>query len=134
MTDEVFSHLFSRARRSGHPIRALHVGDTYLQPPECARVESIRCSDHPRLYNYAPVRGETELIAAFQRRILECTGEEIDPDLIQVTLGATGGIAVTIDALLSPGEELILLAPFWPLVRGSARRRGVRVIEVPFWD
>ncbi|MBN8610487.1 MAG: pyridoxal phosphate-dependent aminotransferase [Deltaproteobacteria bacterium] len=139
LSDAVFSKLVARARQnterngSGN-LYALHVGDTYLDPYEGARAEAIRTIDHGRLHNYSPVQGEPVLLDAILAHVARRSGVTLDRELVQVVSGATAGIAVVVDALLSPGDELLLLAPFWPLVRGTTQRRGGRAIEVPFWD
>jgi N-succinyldiaminopimelate aminotransferase len=35
--------------------------------------------------------------------------------------------------LLEPGDELLLPAPFWPLIRGAVKLRGAIAVEVPFY-
>jgi N-succinyldiaminopimelate aminotransferase len=134
LSDAVFSKLVARARERGGKTYPLHVGDTYLEPYEGARAEAIRSVDHHRLHNYAPVQGEPALLDAILAHVERRSGARLDRELVQVVSGATAGIAVVVDALLSPGDELLLLAPFWPLVRGTTQRRGGRAMEVPFWD
>jgi N-succinyldiaminopimelate aminotransferase len=134
LSDAVFSRLASRARARGGKVYPLHVGDTYLDPYEGARAEAMRSAEHERLHNYAPVQGEPLLLDAILRHVDRRAGVTLDRELVQVVSGATAGVAVVVDALLSPGEELLLLAPFWPLVRGTTQRRGGRAIEVPFFD
>lgn len=134
LSDAVFSRLAARARARGGKVFPLHVGDTYLEPFEGARAEAILTADHPRLHNYAPVQGEPALLDAILAHLTRRAGVTPDRELVQVVSGATAGVAVVVDALLAPGDELLLLSPFWPLVRGTTQRRGARAIEVPFWD
>lgn len=134
LSDAVFSRLVTRARARGGKVYPLHVGDTYLDPYEGARAEAMRSAEHHRLHNYAPVQGEPALLEAILRHVARRAGVSLDRELVQVVSGATAGVAVVVDALLSPGEELLLLAPFWPLVRGTTQRRGGRAVEVPFFD
>ena len=47
--------------------------------------------------------------------------------------GATAGLNVVCQVLLSPGDELILPTPSWPLARGLATARGAKTVEVPFY-
>jgi N-succinyldiaminopimelate aminotransferase len=134
LSDAVFSKLVARAREKGAAFFPLHVGDTYLEPFEGARAEAMRAADHPRLHNYAAVQGEPRLLDAIQRHVKRRSGVALDRERIQVVSGATAGIAVVLDALFSPGDELLLLAPYWPLVRGTSQRRGVLPVEVPLFD
>jgi N-succinyldiaminopimelate aminotransferase len=38
-----------------------------------------------------------------------------------------------VNVLLDPGDEVILPAPFWPLIRGIISARGAVAVEVPFY-
>src|SRR5258706_66484 len=62
---QVYSSLTQRAQKSGLPVRPLHVGDTYLDPPPVARAENQRLAEHPAMHAYAPVQGEPTLRDAF---------------------------------------------------------------------
>lgn len=134
LTDQVFSRLAARARALPGPIYPLHVGDTWLEPFEAARAEAQRTADTPRLHNYAPVHGEPVLLDAVIDH-LEQRGDCLVPrENVQIVSGATAGLAIAVEALLEPGDELLLPAPFWPLIRGIAQKRGVHAVEVPFFD
>ncbi len=99
-----------------------------------ARAESQHTTVYPRLHNYAPVHGEPMLLDAIAARLAERGGRPVPRECVQVTAGGTGGFACLANALLEPGEEVILLAPFWPLVRGIVAARGARPVQVPFHD
>ena len=134
LSDRVFSRLAARAKEHEGPIYPLHVGDTWMEPLEAARAEAQRTDAHPRLHNYAPVQGEPALLDAIEahlKRRGECL---VDRECVQVTSGATAGLSVVAEALLDPGDEVLLPAPFWPLIRGIIRKRGAKAVEVPFFD
>ncbi len=134
LSDRVFSRLAARAKEHPGPIFPLHVGDTWMGPIEAARAEAQRTALVPRLHNYAPVQGEPALLDAVGehlRRRGECL---VDRECVQVVSGATAGLSVVAEALLDPGDEVIVPAPFWPLIRGIVSKRGARAVEVPFFD
>ncbi len=134
LTDGVFSRLAARAKERGGDVFPLHVGDTWLDPPQAARAEAQLTSAVSRLHNYAPVQGEPVLIDAILRHVARRAGVRLERELVQVMSGATAALSVIADALLEPGEEVLVPAPFWPLIRGTVRRRGGRAIEIPFFD
>jgi N-succinyldiaminopimelate aminotransferase len=134
LSDAVYTSLAARAKARAGPVYALQVGDTWLEPPEFARAEAQRVADHPRLHAYSPVQGEPALLEAIQARLLARHGERVDPGNVQVMLGATAGLAIVIDTLFDPGDEVIVLAPYWPLIRGMVAARGAVPVEVPFFD
>lgn len=133
LSDRVYSNLAQKARGRPGPIYPLHVGDTYREPLVAARAESQRTEDHPRLHNYSPVQGESALLDAIVLDVRSRTGITLDREAIQVVAGATSGFSVACVTLLDPGDEVIVLAPFWPLIRGIVASRGATAVEVPFW-
>jgi N-succinyldiaminopimelate aminotransferase len=130
----VYSPLVQKAAARSERTFALQVGDTWRDPPACARAEAQRTADRPHLHAYAPVQGEPALLDAVQARLRARHGEAVDREAIQVMLGATAGLAVVVDAVIDPGDEVIVLAPFWPLIRGIVASRGATPVQVPFFD
>ncbi len=123
-------------RLAGHPgpLFPLHVGDTWRDPFVGARSEDIHASDHPRLHAYGNTRGLPELIDRIVEKLRVHNGLEHPAEEILVTAGATGGLAALAGAVLSPGDEMLILAPFWPLIRGIAQSFRAMPVEVPFYD
>jgi N-succinyldiaminopimelate aminotransferase len=80
---------------------------------------------------YAPLTGVPQLRAAIAAHQHRCYGLEIDPDeSVQVTFGATEGIAATMLGLLEPGDEVVVLEPFYDsyaatIAMAGATRRHV---------
>lgn len=131
-TETMVSSLFSKL---AHRIQAiegerftLHIGDTWLQPAPGTRMEDLKAADHPALNRYAVPHGHPQLIDAIVRR------REVDPGRLLVTAGATGALGAIAGALLAPQDEVLILAPFWPLIRGIVLSTRGRAIEVPFYD
>ena len=76
---------------------------------------------------YAPSTGIPELRHAVARKMKRFYGVEVDPDReITVTSGATEGMCATLFAILDPGDEVVLLEPFYdsyPPVAAMTRAR-----------
>jgi aspartate/methionine/tyrosine aminotransferase len=124
----VFSRLAHRIAALEGEVAPLHVGDTWLEPAVGARMQDLDAASEPGLHRYTNPMGHPGLTAALARR------RDIDPARILVSGGATGGLCAAAGALLDPGDEVLVLAPFWPLITGVVRAaRGVPV-EVPFYD
>ena len=134
LSDRVYGALVDEARKRPGPVHALNVGDTYLEPMPAARAEAQLASAFPRLHNYAPVQGEPALLAAIVDRVKRTHGVELDVANVQVMLGATGGFTVVCNTLLEAGDEVVVLSPFWPLIRGIVRSRSAVAVELPFYD
>lgn len=134
LSEGVFSHLAERAKTMTGTVHPLHVGDTYLEPMPEARAEAQRCAEQPQLHTYAPVQGQPELLDAIADKLTRRTGVRPEREGLQVMAGATAGLTTVCTALLSPGDEVILPAPFWPLIRGIIRARGAVPVELPLFD
>ncbi|QQR91539.1 MAG: pyridoxal phosphate-dependent aminotransferase [Myxococcales bacterium] len=134
LSDGVFSALMHEAKTLDKPVYPLHVGDTYLEPIKEAMAESQRSAEIQSLHCYSPVRGEPvllEQIASKLRR--QAANQAPSIDNIQVVNGATAGLSVICESLFEAGDEVIVLSPFWPLIRGILQKSGVKVIELPFF-
>ncbi len=133
LTDTVYSQLTARAKQRGGKMHALHIGDTYRQPPEAARKMVAQAADQVGMHVYPMPHGERALIDALSTHIKTRSGVQRDADCVQVLAGATNGYTVVCNALLDPGDEVVLLSPYWPLIRGIVASRGAVAVELPFW-
>jgi aspartate/methionine/tyrosine aminotransferase len=134
MPGAVYSPFADRLAEHPGPIYPLHVGDTWHDPFVGARAEDIRSADHPRLHAYGNTRGLPELVERVCQKLRIHNDLAHPPEEILITAGATGGLAALAGAVLSPGDEVLILAPFWPLIRGIAQSFRATPVEVPFYD
>jgi aspartate/methionine/tyrosine aminotransferase len=134
----VFADLAGRIasqRRKGAHLIGLHLGDSCRTPPSdarFARVEAGPCDDD--LYRYGDTTGIAPLRAAFAER-LDANGHgpaHVDPDKhVLVACGATHALFCALRAVLDPGDEVLVVAPYWPLAVGVIRAAGAAPVEVP---
>ncbi len=108
----IFTEMSALATRTG----AINLGqgfpDTDGAPEIIAVVETAMRSGGAN--QYAPLPGVPELCAAVADHQRRRYGLEVDPqDGVQVTFGATEAIAATVLGLLEPGDEVVVLEPFY---------------------
>jgi N-succinyldiaminopimelate aminotransferase len=120
--------------QTARPVIALHVGDTWMEPFAGARMEDLRERDFPGLHRYVETRGIPALVDAIVQKVRERNRVACERADVVVTAGATSGLSCAISALADPGEEVMILAPFWPLIRGITRSLRAVPVEVPFFD
>jgi N-succinyldiaminopimelate aminotransferase len=134
MPGAVFSPIARQldARSSGAV--PLHVGDTWLAPFAGGRMEDLRERDHPGLHRYSETQGLRETIDAIVEKIRARNRMPCERRAVLVTAGATGALGAALGMLAAPGEEVLILAPFWPLIRGIVQAFRARPVEVPFYD
>jgi aspartate/methionine/tyrosine aminotransferase len=121
--------------RAGGDLVALHLGDTHLSPPGEARFGNVEAGAHDAaLYRYGAITGHEPLKTAFAALLAAAARgpREIDPSRdVLVAAGATHAIFCGLRAVLEPGDEVLVAAPYWPLSVGVVRAAGGVPVEVP---
>jgi len=125
-----YSSLLARMAAHRGEIFPLHVGDTWRQAPEGGRPEELP-RGIPGINRYTDVHGLPELRDAIADRMRSRTGASLGRANVIVAGGATAGLMAAVGALVSPGEEVLLLSPHWPLIEGHVRMAGATPVEVP---
>lgn len=127
----VYSRLAARLETFPGERYPLHVGDTWMEPPAGCRMEDLSVGQYPGMHRYAPVHGLPALIEAILERERERTGLSLERENLLITAGATGGLGCAVGAILEPGEEVLILAPYWPLIEGIVRSFHGVPVPVP---
>lgn len=109
----------------------LHVGDTWMEPAVGTRQEDIRVADHPGVHKYVSPQGYRPLLEAIAARVASRTGVKTTWENVLVTAGGTGGLGAVAGAMLSPGDEVLIAAPHWPLIAGIVRIFHGKPVRVP---
>jgi N-succinyldiaminopimelate aminotransferase len=127
----VYSTLAGRLERFGGETYPLHVGDNWMEPAPGLRMEDLTVAEYPGLHRYTSVHGLPALLDAIVERERAKTGLELDREHVLITAGATGGLGAVAGALLDPGDEFLILAPYWPLIEGIVRSFHGTPVAVP---
>ena len=81
---------------------------------------------------YAITWGAPRLRAALARTYGELYGMDVDPErMLTVTCGATEAMIATLLAVVDPGDEVIVLEPFYENYGPDAALCGARPVHVP---
>jgi aspartate/methionine/tyrosine aminotransferase len=131
----VFAELQSRIDRvaaRGGDLIGLHIGDTSFPPPLAARrVLSSFDPDDAALHRYGATAGLLSLREAMASA-LRRSGLTVDPETeILVANGGTHALFCGARTVLDPGDEVIMVAPYWPLAPGIFSSCGAVPVEVP---
>jgi N-succinyldiaminopimelate aminotransferase len=97
-------------------------------------MEDLRVAEHPGLHRYCETRGWPALVDAIVEKVRARNRIPCERESVVVTAGATGGLGAALGAIASPGDEVLILAPFWPLIRGIVGTFRATPVEVPFYD
>ena len=134
MPGAVYSPLGDRIAQRKGPVYALHVGDTWREPFAGGRMQDLAQAAHPGINRYTPTQGIPPLVDAIVEKVRTRNRIACERDEVLVTGGATAGLANVVGSIAAPGDEVLILAPFWPLIRGIVQAAGATPVEVPFFD
>ncbi|HSG38488.1 MAG TPA: pyridoxal phosphate-dependent aminotransferase, partial [Thermoanaerobaculia bacterium] len=129
----VYSGLAHRLASYQGEVYPFHVGDTWMEPPEGCRMEDLRVAEYPGMHRYAAPQGMPALLDAIVERVRQRTGVPTARENVLVATGATGALGAVAGAILSPGDEVLLMAPHWPLITGIVQSFHGVPVDVPFF-
>ncbi len=99
-------------RRQGVDVIALTAGEPDFDTPEHIKEAAWRALKEGKT-KYTPPGGIPELREALARKFKRENGLSYTPDQITVGVGGKGVLYNLFQALLDPGDEVILIAPYW---------------------
>ncbi len=134
MAGAVFSRLAHKIASIEGPVFPLHVGDTWLPPFDAGRMENLRYEDWQGIHKYTSPQGMPALVDAIVDKVRDQNGIPAERAGVLCTAGTTGGLAAAVGMLAAPGEEVMILAPHWPLIRGIVESFRAVPVLVPFYD
>jgi aminotransferase len=105
-------------------------------PPEV--IKAAQNAMQEGLNRYCPAQGIADLLKAFVKKLADFNHINVDTNQVLITAGATGAFEAVVQALVTPGDEVIMFRPFYPYHRNAVlRNRGhVRICELqsPNWE
>ena len=99
-------------------------------PPAIVEAAVAACKD-PRNHRYTPTGGLAELKEAIVSKTARDSRYEITPKQVIVTNGGKHAIYNAFAALLDPGDEVLVPAPYWTTYPEAIRLAGGVPVEVP---
>lgn len=123
-----------RIRELGERCLPLHIGDTYRLPPARARQALLAAAavESTRFFQYTHPFGRPELLEALAAKLQTDNDIRVTADCLQVTCGATQALACVAQGCLDRGDEVLVLCPYWPLIKGIVQTVGGVPVEVSF--
>ena len=127
----VFSAIAHRLASHDGEVYPLHIGDTWMEPAPGCRMQDLTVADHPGMHRYSPPQGRRDLLEAIAERSTRRQDVPTSRENLLVAAGATGALGAVAGALLDPGDEVLVLAPYWPLIVGVIRSFHGIPVPVP---
>lgn len=132
---EIFAYACERKARIGaENVFDFSLGNPSIPAPEAVRA-SIECSlaefAPEELHGYTPAPGLPEVRAAVAGSINRRFGTTYDASRVFMTVGAAASISCTLHALTSPGDEVIVISPYFPEYKVWIETCGCACVEAP---
>ncbi len=107
----------------GHDVVSLTIGEPDFDTPAHIRAAAANAIE-AGFTHYGPVSGYPELRTAISKKLKAENGIDCPASGIVLSNGAKQAITNACFAVLDPGDEVILLAPFWQAYEGIVRMAG----------
>lgn len=131
---EIFEYAKSRKSEIGEEnVFDFSIGNPSVPTPKKVTDTMLRLikeKDPVLLHGYTSAQGDFYVRQAIAEHIERSFGFNASPDLIYMTCGAAASLTISLNALVNAGDELIVLAPFFPEYRVFAEKAGARLVEV----
>jgi aspartate aminotransferase len=91
------------------------LGNPTIEPPEAfaSELREMALNPEPGMHRYMSNAGYAETREAVAAKIAEDSGLPVSGAQVVMTCGASGALNVVLKTILNPGEEVIILAPFF---------------------
>ncbi len=100
-------------------------------PPEFNRVLKELANDKSLNHGYTPNPGHLHVRRAVADYLSSEHGVNLTPELIVMTVGASGGLNDTFKAVINPGEEILVPSPYFVGYDHYAFVAGAKLVTAP---
>lgn len=118
-------------KAAGEPVVVFGAGEPDFATPDHIVEAAVAACRDPKNHKYSPAAGLPELREAIAAKTLRDSGYEVTADRVLVTNGGKHAISDAFNALIDPGDEVLLPAPYWTTYPEPVRFAGGVVVEVP---
>ncbi|MFV0286575.1 MAG: pyridoxal phosphate-dependent aminotransferase [Demequina sp.] len=117
-------------KAAGRPVIGFGAGEPDFPTPQHIVEAAVEAARDPKNHRYTPAAGLPELKQAIADKTLRDSGYEVDPATVLVTNGGKQAVFQAFAAILDPGDEVILPAPYWTTYPEAIALTGASSVEV----
>ena len=129
---EIFEYCKMRAEEIGKEnVFDFSIGNPSVEPPKEISetiVNLIQNENSVLLHGYTSAQGDAGVRAAIAEHTNECFGTNLTANNIYMTCGAAASLTISLKAIMNPGDECVLFAPFFTEYRVFVENAGGKVI------
>jgi aspartate aminotransferase len=116
---------------AGRPVIGFGAGEPDFPTPDYIVQAAVEACGEARWHRYTPAGGLPTLKEAIAVKTERDSGLQVGADQVLVTNGGKQALYNAFAALLNPGDEVILPAPYWTTYPESIQLAGGVPVEVP---
>ena len=108
------------------------LGNPSVPAPDAVRASIVRNAALPasQLHGYTPAAGLPAAREAVATSLNRRFNTSYEPGDLYLTCGAAAAISITLHAIVNPGDEVIVIAPYFPEYRVWIETAGATSVEV----
>ena len=117
-------------KAQGKPVIGFGAGEPDFATPDYIVAAAVEACQNPANHHYTMGKGMAVLREAIAAKTLRDSGYEIDPNNIVVTNGGKQAVYQAFAAIVDPGDDVLLPAPYWTTYPEVIKLAGGNVVEV----
>jgi aspartate aminotransferase len=117
-------------KAAGRPVIGFGAGEPDFPTPDYIVEAAAAAAHDPKNHRYTPVPGMPALRTAIATKTKRDTDWDVEAAQVLVTNGGKQAVYNTFAALLDPGDEVLLIAPYWTTYPESIKLAGGVPVEV----
>jgi aspartate/methionine/tyrosine aminotransferase len=118
-------------KAAGHDVIGFGAGEPDFPTPAHIVAAAVEAAGQPKNHRYTPAAGLPELREAVAVKTSKDSGFEVAPAQVVITNGAKHAVYNSFAALLDPGDEVLVPAPYWVTYPEAIRLAGGVAVPVP---
>ena len=109
------------------------IGNPSVAAPDLVRQAILELMDEDpvALHGYTPAAGNPRVRQAVAESIHARYGIDAQPGQVYLTAGAAAALAISLSALTHPGDEVIVISPYFPEYKTWICNAQCSIVEVP---
>jgi len=117
-------------RSAGQHVHAFHGGEPFFETPEPIKYAMVRALVENKT-KYAPSSGIVPLREALVEKLKTRNHLDVTVDDVLITAGGAHALYVAFQAVLDPGDDMLLFSPYWTPIRDMVTANQARPLLVP---
>jgi aspartate/methionine/tyrosine aminotransferase len=117
-------------RSAGEAVHTFHGGEPFFETPEHVKYAMMRALVENKT-KYAPSSGIAPLREALVEKLEKRNRLKVGVDDVLITAGGAHALYVAFQAILDPGDDMLLFSPYWTPIRDMVTGTQARPLLVP---